>query len=182
MGIEVYEYDYWFNQTELHGNVYDYGPDYVHNKIVREIIFNIDLPEGKIVMLGSHTGYGLNLLCEQYGAERVIGFDLYNPSNHPRVITGNIFDLSHNIDCALIINDIGNYKLTPKAKIYAQEWASNNTVSGGYILANTNNNNANYQIQEYMATKHFTMHRLTEYTSVTVPNWALKSYALYKRI
>ena len=50
---EVYDYKYWFNQTELHGNVHDYGPNYVHNKIMQQIIFSLSLPAGKIIMLWS---------------------------------------------------------------------------------------------------------------------------------
>ena len=58
---EVYDYDFWFNQIELHGDVHNYGPDYVHNKILQQIIFMLDLPTGKIVMLGSNKCYGLEL-------------------------------------------------------------------------------------------------------------------------
>lgn len=178
---EVYDYKYWFNQTELHGNVHDYGPNYVHNKIMQQIIFSLSLPAGKIIMLGSNKCYGLELLCNQYGHSRVIGYDLYNPTNHKCVVEGNILNLTQPIESALVINDIGNFKLTPKAKIHAQEWAANNTVINGYVLGNTNNNNAGYNIEEYMSGKGFELIKLTDFVTQQIPQWALQSYILYKR-
>ena len=179
---EVYDYDFWFNQIELHGDVHNYGPDYVHNKILQQIIFLLDLPTGKIVMLGSNKCYGLELLCKQYGYDKVIGYDLHNPTNHKCVIQGNILTLAQPIESSLVINDIGNFELTPKAKIYAQEWAANNTVINGYVLGNTNNNKAGYNIEEYMSNKGFELIKLTDFETHEIPEWALQSYALYRRV
>lgn len=179
---EIQDFEFWFNQTHEHGDVHDYGIDYCHNKIIKQIIFNLQLPKGKIIMLGSHRCVGLDILCHKYGNDRVIGFDLYNPTNHPCVKTGNIINLTEQINSALIINDLGSFKLTPKSKIYAQEWASKNTVKGGYVLCTTNNNSANYDIEGHMKDQGFELIRLNNFITEGIDKWALDAYCLYKKL
>ena len=179
---EVYDYDYWFNQTASHGNVFGYGPEYVHNQIIKEIVFQLDLPAGKIVMLGSNRCYGLEMLCKHYGYDKVIGYDLYNPTNHKCVITTNFLHYKESVKCAFIVNDIGNFELTPQAKIYAQKWAAKNTVKDGFVLGNTSNNKAGYEIEQYMSSKGFDIINLTSFSTQDIPKWALENYVLYKKV
>ena len=179
---EVYDYDYWYNQTDTHhGNVFGYGPKYIHNRIIKEVVFQLDLPKGKIVMLGSHRCYGLELLCKHYGYDKVIGFDLYNPTKHKCVIITNFLHYNKSVNCAFVLNDIGSFELTPKAKIHAQKWAAKNTIKDGYVLGSTNGNRAGYKIEEDMTNNGFEIIKLTSFKTKNIPNWALENYVLYKK-
>ncbi len=177
---EINDYNFWYNETHKHGKVYDYGPEYRFNKIIQQILFNLELPEGKVVMLGSHRCFGLNILCEKYGSKNVIGFDLYNPTNHPCVKVKNIIQLKEKIDCALTINDL-SFEFTPRAKIAGQEWAAKNTVKNGYVLCTTNSNSANYKIEEYMREEGFELIKLNQFPTKGIEDWVLDVYCLYKK-
>jgi hypothetical protein len=150
---ESYDRDYWFNQIEKHGNVNDYGTDYYAYKLFDHIITKIkDIPNGKIVVMGTHNCVSFDLLCRHFGYDRCVGYDIDNPTNHPNVIVKNVMDLSEvdMLPIAFVHNDIGNFQLTPKAKMYAQFWAAKCVVPGGYFLGRTNINHANYDLESSM--------------------------------
>ncbi len=149
---KYYEYDYWFNNKE-HDNCYNFGEEYYVNKFYKQIVFNLDIPkEGHIVVLGSNRCISFNLLCDFFGKERCIGYDLYNPTNHPKVIIKDCLKLSEkdNIPIAFCHNDLGNFSTTPQLKSHAQKWAVKNIIKGGHMLGNNNLNRYKWKIEEHM--------------------------------
>jgi hypothetical protein len=153
MLAEEYNKKYWYEETEKHGDVYEYGTDYYAYKLFDNIITQIkDIPDGKIVVMGTHNCVSFDLLCKHFGYNRCIGYDIANPTNHPNVIVKNVMELSE-IDyfpIAFVHNDIGNFQLTPAAKLHAQKWAANCVVEGGYFLGRTNINYAKYDLEGTM--------------------------------
>ena len=110
-----------------------------------------DIPDnGYIVVMGTHNCVSFNLLCEHFGKDRCVGYDIANPTNHPCVKVKNILEVNDNIPISFVHNDIGNYGFTPTAKFYAQQWAANNVVEGGYFLGRNNLNRAKLPIEQYM--------------------------------
>lgn len=154
MSTESYDLDYWYNRIEEHGTVHDYGTDYYAYKLFDNIITKIkDMPEGKIVVMGTHNCVSFDLLCRYFGYDRCVGYDIDNPTNHPNVIVKNVMELTEAdaFPIAFVHNDIGNFQLTPQAKLHAQIWAANCVVTGGYFLGRTNVNYANYDLERIMS-------------------------------
>lgn len=145
-------YDFWFNNSEF--DEHDrFGEKYYVNDFYKKIVFNLDIPEnGNIVVMGTNVCITFGTLCEKYGENRCVGYDLYNPSNHPKVILKDCMGLSDedNIPIAFAHNDIGSFPHTPDLKIHTQEWLAKNVIKGGYVLGNNNLNRAKYKVEEFM--------------------------------
>ena len=129
------------------------------NDFYREIVSNLDIPkDGFIVVAGTHKAVSFNVLCDMFGSDRCIGFDLYNPSEHNRVFIKDCLSLSEkdNIPIAFAHNDVGSLSHTPDVKIHAHKWLTGNIVPGGYLMGNNNLNRAKFKFEEYMIENGFT--------------------------
>tara|TARA_R100000152_G_C6732743_1_gene157214 strand:- start:8 stop:583 length:576 start_codon:yes stop_codon:yes gene_type:complete len=156
---KYYDVDYWYNNPEEHADVSNYNKDYYAYKIYENVILKLkDVPdEGYIVLLGTNRCVSFNLLCEHFGYERCIGYDIHNPTNHPRVKIKdcNLLSDMDNIPIAFCHNDLGSFPTTPKLKAHGQEWAAKNFVKGGYFLGRNNLNSAKYKSEELMESHGF---------------------------
>ena len=152
-----YSFDFWFNNP-LHDNWAQGGEDYYCNRFYEEVIFNLDIPkEGYIVLLGTHMCHSFNKLCEKYGSERCIGFDMHNPTNHPRVQIKDCVTLDEKDDITIAFchNDLGSFGLTPFLKWHGQKWATRNIINGGVFLGNNNFNRGKFDIEGLMTSHGF---------------------------
>lgn len=150
-------YDFWFNNKEFDEHD-QFGNDYYVNTFYSNIIFNLDIPdEGYIVVAGTAHGVSFNLLCEKYGKDRCIGFDLFNPSNHPNISIKDCHTLNEqdDIPIAFAHNDIGSMVHTPDLKVYTQKWLLNNIIPGGVLLGNNNYNRNKFKFEELMTENNF---------------------------
>ena len=152
-----YSFEFWFENPE-HDEWDQGGENYYVNQFYEDIVFNLDIPQdGFIVVLGTFRCYSFDKLCKKYGHDRCIGFDLYNPENHPRV---KIKDCNHlgekdNIPIAFCHNDLGSFGTTPNLKLFGQKWAAKNVVEGGYFLGNNNFNCSKTDMQGLMSQNGF---------------------------
>jgi len=150
---KFYDAEYWLDTTK-HADVDNYGENYYANIIYKNVILQLDdVPnDGNIVVLGSNRCVSFNLLCEKFGEERCIGYDLANPAGHPSVVVKDCALLGDvdNVPISFCHNDIGSFPKTPKLKIHCQEWAARNVVLGGYFLGRNNLNSAKYKSEEFM--------------------------------
>jgi len=158
MEEHYYNKNFWFQNTEKHNqrqNVNGYGEEYYVYKIYKNIILKMNnIPnDGYIVVLGTNRCVSFNLLCEHFGRERCLGFDIHNPTNNDRVITMNCnnLDTKDDIPIAFVHNDMGSFPLTPNLKLHAQKWAIRNLVNGGYFLSRNNLNSAKYDLESLMS-------------------------------
>ena len=153
-----YSKDYWFDNPE-HDCWDQGGENYYVNRFYEDIVFKLDdIPEeGYIVVLGTHNCVAFDKLCQHFGYERVIGYDLHNPTNHSnvRIKDCNTLGENDNIPIAFLHNDLGSFSTTPKLKFNGYKWAVQNMVEGGYILGNNNLNRAKVNIEEYMTINGF---------------------------
>ena len=163
---ENYSVDYWFNQVdnqEIHGGLDNFNEKFYGFKILKNLICNLnDIPlDGKIVLLGARET-SIKMLCKHFGSDRVVGFDISNPTNHPNITVKNVIDLSDkdNFPIAFAYNDVGNFVITPRAKLHAQIWGAKNIIKGGYFLGRTNNNNAGYDLEGIMEEYNFVNYNL----------------------
>ena len=150
-------YDFWFNNPEFDEHD-QFGKKYYVNNFYKDIVFNLDIPDsGYIVVMGTARAVSFDLLCKHFGPERCIGYDLYNPSGHPRVVTRDCNMLSEfdSIPIAFAHNDIGSIPHTPKLKYNTQLWLMENIVPGGIIMGNNNLNRAKFQFEELMTNAGF---------------------------
>ena len=154
---QFYNAEFWFNNLEEHNHqqeINGYGEDYYVYKLYENLVKKIkNIPdEGYIVVLGSNRCVSFNLLCDYFGSERCIGYDIHNPAGHPRVRVMDCSNLSdeHNIPIAFVHNDMGSFPLTPKLKLHSQKWALKNMVEGGYFLSRNNLNSAKYDLESLM--------------------------------
>lgn len=163
--FQYYKKEYWFDNKE-HDDWYQGNNNYYVNDYYESIVMKLkDIPlNGKIVVLGTHNCVSFDKLCKHFGYDRCIGFDLYNPKNHPNIIIKNCMDLNDNdnLDIAFCHNDLGNYKTTPLLKTHGQKWAAKNIIKGGYMLSNNDLNRAKIKNTEIMKSNNFTIHNLLD--------------------
>jgi hypothetical protein len=155
---EKESFDFWFNNSEFDEHD-QFGSKYYVNDFYREIVSNLDIPkDGFIVVAGTHKAVSFNILCDMFGSDRCIGFDLYNPSEHNRVFIKDCLSLSEkdNIPIAFAHNDVGSLSHTPDVKIHAHKWLTGNIVPGGCLMGNNNLNRAKFKFEEYMIENGFT--------------------------
>ena len=181
-------YDFWFENSEFDDHD-QFETEYYVNDFYRDIVFNLDLPEeGYIVVAGTHKAVSFNLLCEKYGKDRCIGFDLYNPSDHPCVKIKDCMELSEedNIPIVFAHNDVGSLSHTPELKIHTHKWLASNVVSGGYILGNNNLNRAKFKFEEYMQDSGFDNTNFADldpskFDLTSFPNERIEGYMLSRK-
>ena len=104
------------------------------------------------MVAGTNRAVSFDLLCERFGKDRCIGFDLYNPSNHDRVRQFDCMEFSDDdvMPIAFAHNDVGSMSHTPEVKIHTHKWLTKNLIKGGCILGNNNLNRAKFKFEEYM--------------------------------
>jgi hypothetical protein len=122
------------------GNVIwsEHNYEYHSYMIINHILSKLPMSKsGKIIQLGTGLGLSVELLCNLYGYDRVIGYDLFNPLKHPNI---EVRDLKNNflqdIEISFCDIDVGvlNDNINLRKKYYS--WAKKNLVVGGYILVN----------------------------------------------
>ena len=151
---DVYEmsYDFWFENSEFDDHD-QWGSGYYVNDFYKKIVYNLNIPDdGYVVVIGTARAVSFDLLCKHFGEDRCIGYDLHNPSNHPRVFNKDCMELCEkdNIPIAFAHNDIGSLSHTPELKIKTHKWLTSNIVGGGYMMGNNNLNRAKFKFEEYM--------------------------------
>jgi len=182
-------YNFWFNNPEFDEHD-QFGSNYYVNDFYKKIVFNLDIPkEGYIVVAGTHKAVSFNLLCEKYGKDRCIGFDLYNPSEHPciKIQDCNELNESDNIPIAFAHNDIGSLSHTPDLKIHTHKWLTSNVIGGGYLLGNNNLNRAKFKFEEYMKDNGFVNTQFkdldpSKFAISEFPHERIEGYMISKKI
>ncbi len=164
---EFYRPDFWFDNPE-HDDCANFGPDYFANHLYSSLVTQLDdVPaDGYVVLLGSNRCIAFELLCDFFGAERCVGYDLHNPSGHPRVITKDCSALTgaDDLPIAFCHNDIGSYPTTPLLKAHCQRWAARNVLNGGYLLSRNNRSRAGFDVEAVMSALGFTNRHLQDLT------------------
>lgn len=111
-----------------------------HNaNIATDVIPLFSFPDlGYIVEYGSWRGTVVDILSKRYGAERVLGFDISNFTNHSqihnvdvRLISG---DKRYKMPIALAWNDLSEWTGSPASKQAAFDHAMNNMIDGGIFI------------------------------------------------
>lgn len=145
-------YEYWFENEEQLNQVSNYDENYYLYRIFRDVICQLDLPSGKIVLLGTHRCVSFNLLCDHFGFDSCLGFDLYNPVSHPKVIVRDCSTLNEqdNMPIAFGCNDVGNFPKTYELKLHAQKWLASNIVLDGVMLSRNNKNSRKIDLEGLM--------------------------------
>mgnify|MGYP003626766389 FL=1 len=151
---QFYSKEYWYDSPEEHSDVDNYGKNYYGYQILEKVVLQLqDIPkDGYIVLLGTNRCVALDLLCDHFGRDRCIGYDLHNPIGHECVIEKDCMELSKadDIPIAFCHNDLGSFPKTPELKIYGQKWAAKNIIKGGYFLGRNNLNSAKFKSEELM--------------------------------
>jgi hypothetical protein len=183
-----YRFDFWFDNPE-HDDCANFGPEYFTNVLYRSLITRLgDVPaDGYVVVLGTNRCVSFEILCDFFGAARCLGYDLYNPSGHPRVITKDCSTLSaiDDIPIAFCHNDVGSYPTTPLLKEHCQRWAARNVVAGGYVLGRNNRSRAKFDVEAAMTELGFVSRVLSdlagEYELSALTPDCLESHMLSRR-
>lgn len=184
---EEYSYQFWFENQEQYWGKWNMQPQYnldgyaaqIYSQI---IIPQLQLPEGKVVVLGSNNCIAFDLLCEHYGQDRCVGYDLHNPTDHPCVIIKDANDLgpADDIPIAFAFPDVCDWYTGPIARRCALEWAVRNTVPGGWVLGPTDKNGANYPATDNFTGWGFDKYSLDDFNNTLDPKHVAQ-WALYKK-
>lgn len=102
----------------------------------RNIFNSIDIPDGKVVMLGSAYSLALEVLYSKFG-NRAVGVDLWNFGNHHRCLERDIHDLE-DFPCAFVYCDVASFShigmQDPCPRLTAFTWTLRNLQPGGYCI------------------------------------------------
>jgi hypothetical protein len=115
-----------------------FGYEYHSNLIVKHILPIIGIPKtGKIVQVGTGLGIATETLCHIFGYDRVIGYDLFNPLQHPNISFLDTYkSVPPETDIAYLEIDIGSMSDARANRKLLLEWALTQVKEGGYILTN----------------------------------------------
>ena len=92
---------------------------------------HIDVPKvGTIAQLGVGVGLSLEILNSKF-PNRTIGFDIYNPADHPAVKLVDVRELE-DMPLAYVYCNVGNFDKTPAIRRIGLEWSLKNLLPGGY--------------------------------------------------
>lgn len=99
-------------------------------------LFDLKLPEGYVVMFGTHNGEVFRTWNQKWGQDRCLGFELYNETDMDNIVSMDVRGLGDwcQTPIALCWNDIGSWDRTPLARRASYEWIKKNIVPGGYYL------------------------------------------------
>lgn len=93
---------------------------------------------GKIIEVGIWEGDIYEQLKTYFGADRCLGFDIYDYLNNDdsSVTIGDFRTIhsDHNQDCAVVFNGAGGWDTNTSSKQAVLDYAYANLVSGGYYL------------------------------------------------
>ena len=101
------------------------------------VIKKLTIPaQGVVLQMGTAYGCSLEKLCSIYGKQRVIGWDIENPMEHPNVSIVDCYGSLPAIDLAFVHVDTGSVAIpeTRDLRIKSLKWASQNVITGGYLF------------------------------------------------
>ena len=116
----------------------EYGYNYHSYKIASQLLPTLNIPkDGDIIQFGCGVGVTIEKLCELYGSKRVYGYDIFNPLNHPRIFSFDVYKQEpHKRNIAYCDIDIGSVATDKNIRCDLFDYAWNYLVKGGYILIN----------------------------------------------
>ena len=115
----------------------EYGYNYHSYLITKYIVKNLNIPNGYVLQFGTGLGITVELLCNIFGNDRVIGYDIFNPLKHPNI---QFFDINkidfHIKNIAYCDIDIGSMETHYENRKQLLKHISKYVVVGGFILTN----------------------------------------------
>lgn len=113
----------------------EYGYSYHSYTITKYIVKDLQIPNGNIVQFGTGLGITVELLCNIFGNDRVIGYDIFNPLKHPNIVFFDAGKMSLDINnIAYCDIDIGSISTHYNERKNLIDYVSKNIIQGGYIL------------------------------------------------
>jgi hypothetical protein len=105
-------FDFWFKADE-------FFEDYKSYQYFKNVICHLPIPvaDGAIVQLGTNQGVSFKLLCNHFGENNCKGYDLWNPSNHSRIMIKDCWFLE-NEPISFVDIDVGSLMTTPALRLH----------------------------------------------------------------
>lgn len=158
-------FDFWFKDVGVDGHNHGYMSKSCF--MFEHVLHGMLKPtSGKYMQMGTNFGVSFDILYRKYG-NRCIGIDLWNPLNHPNIIERNMYDLE-DIPLAFCNVDAGDFRWTPKLRMFSIEYAIRNTVKGGIIITaggNFVNECLGLNLSEYLKDHGFTIENYRNFTN-----------------
>ena len=101
------------------------------------VIKDLTIPtQGAVLQMGTAYGCSLEKLCSIYGKNRVIGWDIENPLDHPNISIVDCNNPLPKLDLAFVHVDTGSVAMpeTRDLRIKSLTWAAQNVITGGYLF------------------------------------------------
>lgn len=100
------------------------------------VLFNLNLPQGMIVEIGTYQAESFNKLCQRYGLKRCLGFEIFPYVQHPSVVIQDIRQIGSEFDRPIAFgwNNASNWEGSPRSKLAALKYLTRNIVKDGYLL------------------------------------------------
>jgi len=126
------------------------------------VLKTLSIPvNGIVLQMGTAYGCSLEKLCSIYGKERVVGWDIENPLNHPNVSIVDCNESLPKLDLALVHVDTGSvHQLeTHGLRIKNLKWAAEHVVPGGYLFTIAYSDyvldRLKFDVATYLESQHF---------------------------
>tara|TARA_R110002020_G_scaffold378887_3_gene589931 strand:+ start:1308 stop:1850 length:543 start_codon:yes stop_codon:yes gene_type:complete len=156
----------------------NYGYDYCSYLVAKHVLPKLNIPnKGSIVQIGCALGLALEKMCDTFGPDRVVGYDIINPLNHPNIKVMNCENLSEEMEIAFCEIDVAAAATHPELRLHCLNWSMKNMLPGGKILFNNNFSSKHYKmnIEEYMLKNGYEVEQLKKYESVEFTRNIMKS-------
>ena len=95
--------------------------------------------KGKLIQFGVDDGETLKRLCEKWGEDRVIGYDIYPKLKHRNIETFDLNKIGQKqmADIAFCDVDVGDFNTHWKLRLKLVRWSAPQVVTGGIIMCNS---------------------------------------------
>lgn len=156
----------------------NYGYDYCSYLVAKHVLPNLDIPsEGNVVQIGCALGLALEEMCNIFGKDRVVGYDLINPLNHPNITIMNCENLNKKMKISFCEIDVASAATHPELRMHCLKWAMKNILPGGKILFNNNFSSKHYKmdIEKYMSENGYKVEQLKKYETKEFTKDIMKS-------
>jgi hypothetical protein len=163
-------FNFWF--TNSGKDFHNHGFQSKSCDLFKYIVPTLQLPTaGAIMQLGTNLGIGFDILYQQY-PYRAVGIDLWNPLDHPGILEQDMYDV-YDVPLAFCNVDMGDFRWTPKLRLYALDYAIRNAEPGSYIITAGGqyvNDCLDTNLDELFNSNGFTISNYSNFVSNTLPN------------
>ena len=149
--------------------------------------------DGKLIQFGVDDGKALRRLCQTWGKDRVVGYDISPRVKHSQLITLDLNNIGpeQETQIAFCDVDVGDFNTHAELRLELVRWSAPQVVMGGMIMCNSpmvTDNAWQSRGHDYLIRTGFVCYRFTNYAGekwytemLRLGIWNPATWCIYKR-